>query len=263
MKRLRFLDKRNFFLSHVPEILGIGVITTQFVYYTFIIGGDHFEYRVYSHLVLLIFVTIIWVINRLSCNSKLTLVYLTSFILCSYPIPWTHYWASSKLKTRAQTHSMKVPIAQYFPTPLREYVSIFDGMQKTLISHAVCRRHQEHKVFFEYQTSRFPSRTIGGKIPFDDFPVAVFSCVGMPGWILPNIAIIDNFGLNDYVIARNPITIKQMRYRKMAHDRRSPKGYTDCFKPNIFIENGKIKILNLKRKLSVDDIKKCECKKWN
>jgi hypothetical protein len=58
--------------------------------------------------------------------------------------------------------------------------------------------------------------------------VKIFPCVGVPGWVYPRTAIIDEFGLNDYVIARNEVSI--LSDRIMAHDRVPPIGYLESFR---------------------------------
>jgi arabinofuranosyltransferase len=60
--------------------------------------------------------------------------------------------------------------------------------------------------------------------------------VGLPGWTLPNVAIIDGFGLNDYIVARAP---PRTDLRVMAHSRRPPPGYVECFSPNARLIEGK------------------------
>ena len=61
--------------------------------------------------------------------------------------------------------------------------------------------------------------------------------VGAAAWALPNVAIIDEFGLNDRVIARNPVpeavARARQRVRVMAHERTPPRGYIQCFLPNV------------------------------
>ena len=64
--------------------------------------------------------------------------------------------------------------------------------------------------------------------------------VGYLGWVLPQVAIIDALGLNDYVIARNEATRAEQSdrpERQMAHDREAPEGYVECFRPNVVLEN--------------------------
>jgi arabinofuranosyltransferase len=225
------------------------VIAGHFFYYTFIVGGDHFEYRVYNHLLVLLFISSVWLADRVFTRGRAAVGTMVMFVLLSYPIPWAHWHASKDLNTREETFSMIVPVADYFPWPANRYVEGFDSLQRWLIEHYVCERHQTHKVFVEYLLGRYPSREEGmAKFqPRND--VAFTFAVGVSGWVLPQTAIIDIYGLNDYVVARTPppaisgipwratvesmIDVEEPKERRMAHDRVALKQYVACFKPNI------------------------------
>ena len=49
-------------------------------------------------------------------------------------------------------------------------------------------------------------------------------------------------GLNDYVVAHSPPARSGQIDRVMAHDRTAPTGYTQCFRPNVKIKNGKARV---------------------
>ena len=63
-----------------------------------------------------------------------------------------------------------------------------------------------------------------GKIPED--AVAVFSSIGVSGYHLPELKIVDYHGLADKTIARNPV-MHSNDERRMAHDRVPSYGYLD------------------------------------
>ena len=200
-------------------------------YYTLIIGGDHFEYRVYSYLVPLLFISFVWILNRLNLRPARAMLFLALFIVLSYPVSWTHWNLTRSLFTRKQTHMLFMPVSDKFPGIFRWYTGAFEGLQSWLIRHHVCMRRQEHKVFYRMQVERYPSREVGEKLDTGKFPIMVRTMVGVPSWVLPQVAIIDGYGLNDYVIARNKVPPQKVRY--MAHDREPPKGYTGSFDPNV------------------------------
>ena len=77
--------------------------------------------------------------------------------------------------------------------------------------------------------------------------------VGIPAWVFPNVNIIDIFGLNDYVIARNPVPADH--YRRMAHSRSAPSGYVESFRPNV-TRNGTV--TERSRPLTSDEIESLE-----
>jgi arabinofuranosyltransferase len=134
---------------------------------------------------------------------------------------------------RDETHVLVVPIADRFPAFLQPIVGLWDAEQAWLIPHHVCMRHQEHKVFLLDQEAHLPPRSEGGAILFKpDHPVMGAGSVGVVGWVLPNVAVIDTLGLNDVVVAHKG-GIKFENFRKMAHDRVPPRGYVECFRPNV------------------------------
>jgi len=213
-------------------ILSIVVFTLflHFCFYTFVTGGDHFEYRVYHHILPLLFIAFLWSLSKLRCRFKVTLGLLLLQIVISLPIQWTHWFLTKDLVTREQTHVMRVAVSPFFPQPLKPYAALFDSMQSWLILRHVCMRHQEHKVFWQCQTNSLPPRAIGSIIPQDDCPIAGVHCVGVPGWVYPHMYILDLLGLNDYVIARMPKSRHPLRL--MAHNSIAPRGYIESYKPN-------------------------------
>ena len=227
------------------------------MYYTIMIGGDHFEYRVYSHLIYLIFISFIWVINKGKLKHATATILLTAFIICSLPIPWSHWAYTRNLNTRQETNKMHIELAAHWPGPFKWYAGLFDDLQFWLINRYVCVRHQEHKINYQYIESLFPSREEGLSLSTDGYPVFAFPAIGVVSWVLPHINIIDLHGLNDYVIARNPPV--DSSERMMAHDRSAPRMYVQCFVPNVQLRAEKdIVILKRKIELTAEDIIECE-----
>src|SRR6185295_13005995 len=81
----------------------------------------------------------------------------------------------------------------------------------------------------------FPPREEGMSLDIASNPVMPDWAVGLASWRLPRVAIVDRFGLNDLVVARSPRTRTGMFHRHLAHDRKVPYGYLDCFVPNVQI----------------------------
>jgi arabinofuranosyltransferase len=237
--------------------IGFATILLHFLYYTFVIGGDHFEYRVYSHLVLPILLSFVWALDRLRIRPRAALALFAAFVLLSEPVPWSHWALTRRLATRPETRRMRVALAPHWPVPLRWYAHGFDALQSWLIGHWVCVRHQEHKVNAEYLTSLFPTRAEGEKLPREGFPVLAFQAVGVASWTLPGVNVLDLLGLNDRVVARAPV--EAQRFRGMAHERTAPEGYVDCFRPNVFLaRGGGVRIVPRDPPLTAADIQACE-----
>ena len=243
----------------VVQTVTIGALAAHFAYYTFIIGGDHFEYRVYSQLVPLLLVSFVWLLNALSARPAWALALLSVSIVAGLPIPWTHWAASQSLTTRGETFAMHLAVAPYFPAPVRPYVQVFDDLQDWLSQHAVGVRHQEHKVFLQYQLSTLPTREQGLLLSPDAQAIRIEGAVGAIGWVLPTVAIIDTRGLNDLAIARNPPDPNYPRI--MAHDRIPPDGYLDCFHANAETPINKI-IIGERTDNLLSLVPACENRSW-
>lgn len=275
-KRLGLPSQRSLLIAAVClTVLG------HLTYYTLIIGGDHFEYRVYSHLVPLIFASFPWLLDRLSRKRPLNIALLLTFIIASWAVPWTHWYASKDLNQRETTHAMIVPVAKLWPISISWYAQPFDQMQAWLIEHRVCMRHQEHKIFVFNQQHYIPEReTILRQFSANSaaagaYPVIAYGSVGVLGWRMAPINIIDTTGLNDYVVARNPVAPHQSRM--MAHDRIPPAGYAECFSPNVeprvsldYYESKQqmtsmrryIRISPRAEPLTAEKIRECESRTW-
>jgi arabinofuranosyltransferase len=226
-------------------------------YYTLIIGGDHFEYRVYSYLIPLIFLSFLWMLNSINARRSVAIGLFCLFVLLSCPIQWTHWAMTKDLNSRKKTHMMKIPIQPAFPFVFQWYAGAFDKTQFWLIDHHVCMRHQEHKVLHLWLKKGLPSRAEGELLRDPDHPIMSANTVGIAGWVFPHIAIIDIFGLNDYVIARNKTINKQER--AMAHDREPPEGYIQSFVPNVYkTEDNQYRIARRKERMTAGKIRAIE-----
>jgi arabinofuranosyltransferase len=142
---------------------------------------------------------------------------------------------------------------------VRWYAAAWDELEGWLIQHLVGLRHQEHQMFGLYQLARFGSREDGAKISGEGHPVLVYHTIGVPGWVLPNVAVLDWFGLNDAVIAHARPSREASEERQMAHDRGPPPGYFECFRPNVFVRKKQGFMVRPRAKpLTESDIRACE-----
>jgi hypothetical protein len=254
-----FKDLAQLSLSKAVVCLAV---LAHFLYYTIVVGGDHFEYRVYSQLVLLIFITFLWLLNALRLKAKGAALLFSLFIVLSWPTPWIHWSATHSLTTLEQTMSLKVSVAKVvqkkFPaTPnfVLAYFRAFDDLQSWLIGHFVCMRHQQHKVFTTYQRDNLPARAEGLAMNPSAYPVIEAEAAGVVSWVLPRVNIIDAFGLNDYVVARNA-DIAELTL--IAHERQAPSGYVECFSPNVVLNEKHAVITERALPLTAEKIVECE-----
>ena len=227
---------RHELAARAPAAAGVLSLLLHFAYYTFVVGGDHFEFRVYSHLLPLIFLAVVWSLNRLDRGPKASLAVAGAVLLLSLPLPWTHWALTKDLQTREQTHVLRMPVAPSWPAPVRWYAAAFDRAQAWLIPHHVGMRHQEHKIFWQTQLGYYPTREQGMSLGTSRYATIGLPCVGVPSWMMPHVNIVDVLGLNDYVIARTPLP---SGIDMMAHSRRPPAGYVDSYLPNLLYD-GKV-----------------------
>jgi arabinofuranosyltransferase len=243
----------------VAALVVSGTLLLHFAYYTFLVGGDHFEFRVYQHLVPLVLVSFAPLARAAGLSPRRTLAALAAMIVLGWPLPWVHWWYTHGIVSRGHTFMLHYEVAPHFPAPLRPYAAAWDRLQGWLTDHFVGLRHQEHKIFAEVQLQRFPTRERGSQIGGEGHPVMTYHTVGVPGWVLPHVAIIDYFGLNDVVVAHSKPLAETGGERMMAHDRAPPKGYLDCFRPNITVSKEfTITVRRRKRELTAEEIRDCE-----
>ncbi|MCX7011634.1 MAG: hypothetical protein NTW86_03540 [Candidatus Sumerlaeota bacterium] len=242
--------------------IAMGVLLFQCGYYSLLVGGDHFEYRIFSHLIPLLFVSLPWLASRLTRKGPLALSMVALCVALSYPIPWTLWSATRHLDTRSETFHLRLPVADRFPVFARKYMRWFDRMQYFLIDQSVCCRRQEHKVFCTYQLSIAPTRVDWDPAAKGDIPVFAFGCIGVYGWRYPDINIIDTNGLTDHVVARQPLPAGQPR--AMAHERKPPPGYVEAFRPNVeFIPGHSITAHPRQEPLTAEEVREIERRFWN
>lgn len=223
----------------ITRILVVATLLAHCAYYTLVVGGDHFEFRVYQPLVPLILLSFPALAARAGLSARAGLAAFVAMLALGSVIPWTHWSHTHGLLTRDATFHLHFRVAPVLPAPLSWYAAPWDRIEGWLVAHLVGLRHQEHKIFGEHQRARFPPREEGSRIGGEEFPVFVFKTVGVPGWVLPHVAIIDVFGLNDQVIAHAAAPAPRGEVRQMAHDRHPPAGYVECFRPNVSVDTAR------------------------
>jgi hypothetical protein len=142
-------------------------------------------------------------------------------------------------------------VAPALPVWLAPIAGPFDALQAWLIPRGIAVCHQEHKVFALHQRALFPTREQGLALrPHQVNPVLVYPCVGVPGWVLPHVAVLDSLGLNDYVVARVPLPPGPHHY--LAHERAPPRGYLESFMPDIQFGR-ESRLVELARRMPLSD----------
>ena len=101
-----------------------------------------------------------------------------------------------------------------------------DHLTTQLIRQGIGMRWVEHRNFaaVRIRTWQPYENMERGTIPHD--AVTALWTIGIPSYYVPDLTVIDKYGLTDATIARNPITPPNYK-RGMAHDRRPPSGYLE------------------------------------
>lgn len=260
----RFWSLRKIDASQFRKAIVILALFGHFLYYTIVIGGDHFEYRVYSHLILLMSISFLWMLNNLRMASKRALLLFSLSIVLSWPIPWIHWAITHNMTARERTVVLRASVARAIkkqvpslPDFMLAYVRLFDDLQYWLITHYVCMRHQEHKSFYLHLQKTLPPREEGMALPAEGYPVITAGSVGVISWVLPRVNVIDILGLNDYVAARNPETTA---FIMIAHERRPPDGYLKCFDQNVSLDQRHFVISERVVPMTAERIVACEAR---
>jgi hypothetical protein len=107
--------------AQLCRLAGAGVILAHFGYYTLIVGGDHFEYRIYHHLVPLLMISLPWICERLGLTPRRALTVLVTMLVLGWPIPWIHWAYTHNLDERVETRKLRYSVAPHLPLPVRWY----------------------------------------------------------------------------------------------------------------------------------------------
>lgn len=239
--------------------LPAGAVLAHVAYYTLRVGGDHFEYRVLSHVVVPTFVAAAWTADRLLGRRAPALLLLIAG--ASWPLAWTHHVLTRDLETRAETEALFLPLAPVLPPPLSGLAAIHDDNQRWLIERYIARRHREHVVFRAHLERTLVQPAELTRLDWGrDRPISAARSVGVVGWRFHQAAIIDELGLNDRVIARGPLRHADGTTRRMAHDRQPPDGYLACFRQNLTRDADGLLVDPAIPRMSDAEIQACEAR---
>lgn len=222
----------------------------HFAYYTLAVGGDHFGFRVYHHLIPLAWLGLPWLLGALP--TRRALLVGASLLVFAQIVPWTHHVRTNDLEAVEAREGDPHAVHDVLPPPLSWYGLAWEGTQTWLRDHFVCIRYRAHAGFIARQQARYGTQRV--HTDPSDHDAHVGAGIGWPGWVLPDALVIDKLGLNDPVVARNPV---RRATRKMAHDRRPPDGYVDCFQPNVTAARGRIRRTPRAHPLTAEAVEAC------
>jgi len=190
--------------EHLGVSAAAGVFVVHFAYYTFRIGGDLFEWRPYTHLVIVGPLLLLVMLRDLRPRPAFVVAVSTLALLLAQPIPWVKFCVDDG------------PVAPHLPSIARPLVEAYDRDQAWLNERILCMRNFHMKDNYRVLVERWPTREVGMQIPYDGYPTFAAGAVGLVAWVFPNVAMIDTHGLNDWVVANTPVkTLEQRRAAKL------------------------------------------------
>ena len=113
-------------------------------------------------------------------------------------------------------------------------VDLYNDLRQQTFRQNVGRRLVNHREFSRRWIQKWKpyEKMARGWLPDD--AVMSIGAIGILPYYLPDLKVIDSWGLTDATIARNPVT-KPNHERYMAHDRQPPLGYLEQRGVNIYI----------------------------
>lgn len=233
------------FGTRLPAALAVLAVLAHVTFYTVITGGDHFEYRVLSHLVPPFVLLLLWSALRLFRSPGLAAGAIVVVLGLSAVLPWMQ-WRANLAQGEWVPELRLFPIAEHLPGPLQPYGRLYDALEEANAEHFVAMRHQHHKLFGDHQMAWVPPREQGAQLFAGvENPVVLTTGAGVTGWRFPSAHILDYYGLNDYVVARTRPLAPNVRI--VAHARRPPPGYVEAFRPNVTVTPTSISELRTRR----------------
>lgn len=182
-----------------PGLCAVGVWIGYTGYYVLVVGGDHFAYRIFAHFVPLLFLATLRMAQTLRWGTKATAAWLVALVAVGTPPGW---WLERQLVGRELEGFARV--VGRAPDLLRPFAATYDRHQAWLLLHSVGVRRALHATACALQRAALPERRpgqIAGSVPGQRL-IYRADAVGVVGWSLPDVAILDGHGLNDWVVAR-------------------------------------------------------------
>lgn len=183
---------------HTPAFAAVAVLLAHAGFYVLQVGGDHFEFRVLSHLVPLTSLAMAALATALLRpaiwrNALFVLLGIAS------SVGFLHRWLTTPLPP-----PYYAPLSPQLPAWLAPLLRDYDRHHMWLNFHLNCQRCEVHA-----NNLAATMRSVGPRsrlaVDGEDVLICQATAVGYVGWALPDAAILDRLGLCDYVIARSPL----------------------------------------------------------
>ncbi|MFO1077496.1 MAG: hypothetical protein U1E73_07195 [Planctomycetota bacterium] len=185
-----------------PALVAAGTWLAFVAYYTLVVGGDHFAWRVFVHLVPLCALALVAACGALRLRTGPALAVLVAYGVASCAPGW---WIEHLLVGKEREGFVR--LAARGPSWLGPVLRPYDCAAAWLHLHSVAFRRPVHDAMCRIARNALPERRPGlvaGAAPGQRL-VYRADAVGVVSWALADVAIVDGHGLNDWVIARWPV----------------------------------------------------------
>jgi arabinofuranosyltransferase len=182
--------------AHLPAVAAVAAVSVQVGYYVLRVGGDHFEYRVLTQLVPLGALAAAAMAARLWSGWRRPAA-AVAVIAVAGSVGWVQH-----TRTGWAQPPHYDPLARHVPGFVQPLARWYDRQRLWLHLQLVAVRF-ERGLDLDFVLRLVPERR---RTAADaaDIPVLRASAVGLVGWCLPDCAVLDVLGLNDWVAARSP-----------------------------------------------------------
>ncbi|MCA8964847.1 MAG: hypothetical protein KDC48_08165 [Planctomycetes bacterium] len=193
---LRALFGRGF-----GAVVVVGTWSGYVGYYGMVVGGDHFAWRPFAHLLPLMFLSTCWLASAIGWRTRTALPLLAVFAVLANGFGW---WFERKIEGREKDGFVRA--STRLPAPLAGWFSTYDRCRAWLRLHYVALPRGLHAVTSRDLLRLLPERRAGQVAGLGRGERGVYRTVaaGVVSWALADIAIIDAVGLNDWIVARHP-----------------------------------------------------------
>lgn len=197
---LRGASLRRLLGAGFPAFVAVCTWFVYVAYYTAVVGGDHFGWRPFAHLVPLLFLSVQWLGTSIAWRDRTTLLTLLAFAAVGNSVGW---WQEIKLQGREQDGFVRM--ATRLPAPLGPWLGGYDRCRAWLRLHFVALPRGLHARSCERLLELLPERRNGWVQGLSPGQRGVYRTVaaGVVGWSLADVDVIDAVGLNDWFVARH------------------------------------------------------------